>query len=242
MVSSLPTANAGYKVLSVVKFENDDLINHYEVEGRISELNAGIGFKLGASLNVTYEHEKDDNQQILLVGQWVEVEGTMNVNTLDATSVEIENYEDLGNDTEIEGIITAIKKDKSSFELNYQGSFTISDQTRFDGGNKADLKRGSSIEVTSISKDGSQFAAEIEFDDDSQPSTDWKEFEQQGNVKTIDSVTQSFTINNVTIFIDASTEFEDRITFDTLTQQPIEVEGVIINDKNIAREIEYLDN
>ena len=32
MVSSLPTANAGYKVLSVVKFENDDLINHYEAE------------------------------------------------------------------------------------------------------------------------------------------------------------------------------------------------------------------
>lgn len=57
MVSSLPTADAGYKVLSVVKFDDPDLFDHVEIEGRINSLNANSGtFKLGAGITVNYDN------------------------------------------------------------------------------------------------------------------------------------------------------------------------------------------
>ncbi|MGS0675781.1 DUF5666 domain-containing protein [Shewanella sp. 0m-4] len=244
MVSSLPTADAGYKVLSVVKFENEDLVGHYEVEGLLSGLDdSAKSFKLGAALTVDYSGTAAHNiEGVLANGQWVEVEGTMNLNTLEATSVEVENYSDLANDTEVEGIVTWVDAQQTAFELNYQGRFVVNNQTKFEDGLKADLKQGALVEVTSVKQGTQQVATEVEFDDDSSTGNDntgnWKEFEQEGFATTTDSVAQSFVINGVTVFVDASTQYEDRITFDTITQQRIEVEGVVMNGKNIAREIE----
>ncbi|MEZ9947100.1 hypothetical protein AB4331_19550, partial [Vibrio breoganii] len=79
MVSSLPTANAGYKVLSVVKFEHSNLTESVEVEGLISDLNEST-FKLGANLSVDYSiaHiDNDDSSNGLSNGLWVEVTGSM---------------------------------------------------------------------------------------------------------------------------------------------------------------------
>ncbi|MGS0728032.1 DUF5666 domain-containing protein, partial [Shewanella sp. 0m-11] len=241
---SLPTADAGYKVLSVVKFENEDLVGHYEVEGLLSGLDdSAKSFKLGAALTVDYSGTAAHNiEGVLANGQWVEVEGTMNLNTLEATSVEVENYSDLANDTEVEGIVTWVDAQQTAFELNYQGRFVVNNQTKFEDGLKADLKQGALVEVTSVKQGTQQVATEVEFDDDSSTGNDntgnWKEFEQEGFATTTDSVAQSFVINGVTVFVDASTQYEDRITFDTITQQRIEVEGVVMNGKNIAREIE----
>ncbi|MEF1304827.1 DUF5666 domain-containing protein, partial [Vibrio owensii] len=54
MVSSLPTADAGYKVLSVVKFDFD-INGPDEIEGRISSIDANNStFKLGANTTVSY--------------------------------------------------------------------------------------------------------------------------------------------------------------------------------------------
>ncbi len=70
MVSSLPTADAGYKVLSVVKFDFD-ITGPDEVEGRISSIENN-SFKLGA--NLTVEYGRTDG---VSVGQWVEAEVSM---------------------------------------------------------------------------------------------------------------------------------------------------------------------
>lgn len=250
MVSSLPTATAGYKVLSVVKFENDDLINHYEVEGRLSSLDESAkSFKLGAALTVDYSGTEPHNIEGQLVnGQWVEVEGTMNLNTLEATSVEVEDYSDLTNDTEVEGIVTWVDAQQTAFELNYQGRFVVNAQTKFEDGFKTDLKQGALVEVTSVKQGTQQVATEVEFDDDNSTGDDndnvgsWKEFEAEGFATSVNATDKSFVITTagkaITIYVDAKTQFEDGIKFDTINQQRIEVEGVVINGQNIAREIE----
>ncbi|WP_108945260.1 DUF5666 domain-containing protein [Shewanella halifaxensis] len=255
MVSSLPTANAGYKVLSVVKFENDDLINHYEVEGRLTNLdNNALSFSLGAALTVDYSAAKVEDNAVLANGQWVEVEGTMNMNTLEATSVEVEDYKDLANDTEVEGIVTWVDAQQTAFELNYQGRFVINEHTKFEDGLKEDLKQGALVEVTSVKQGVQQVATEVEFDDDNSTGDDndngnigsWKEFEAEGFATSVNTIDKSFVITTkgkaMTIYVDAKTQFEDRLQFDTIDQQRIEVEGVVINGQNIAREIEAEDN
>lgn len=68
MVSSLPTADAGYKVLSVVKFDFD-ITGPDEIEGRISSIDANNStFKLGANTTVSYNRVDG-----LEVGQWLKL-------------------------------------------------------------------------------------------------------------------------------------------------------------------------
>ena len=43
-------------------------------------------------------------------------------------------------------------------------------------------------------------------------------------------------------YVDAYTEFEDFLTLDTLHGQYVDVEGVLINGKKVAREIEREDD
>ncbi|MGS0679873.1 DUF5666 domain-containing protein [Shewanella sp. 125m-7] len=243
MVSSLPTADAGYKVLSVVKFENDDLVNHYEVEGRLSSLDVNNEtFKLGAGITVVYTGAQIEDNATLANGQWVEVEGSLGNGEFNATSVEVEDYSELANDTEVEGIVTWVDAQQTAFELNYQGRFVVNAQTKFEDGPKSKLVQGALVEVTSVKQGTQQVATEVEFDDDSSTGNDntgnWKEFEQEGQASVFDSSTQSFVINGMTVFVDAKTVFEDGIKLDTINQQRIEVEGVVINGQNIAREIE----
>ncbi|MCK8046180.1 DUF5666 domain-containing protein [Shewanella sp. 1CM18E] len=246
MVSSLPTANAGYKVLSVVKFENDELVNHYEVEGPISSINAtNETFKLGAGITVVYTGAKiEAPMNGLEKGQWVEVEGSLGNGQFNATSVEVEDYNDLANDTEVEGIVTWVNPEQTAFELNYQGRFVVNAQTKFEEGIKSDLKQGALVEVTSVKQGTKQVATEVEFDDDNSTGDDndnagnWEEFEQEGQSSLFDFNSQSFVINGVQVFVDAQTAFEDGIERDTIHLKHIEVEGVVINGQNIAREIE----
>ncbi len=251
MVSSLPTADAGYKVLSVVKFENDDLVNHYEVEGRLSSLNVtNETFKIGAGITVVYTGALIEDNATLANGQWVEVEGTLGNGEFNAETVEVEDYSDLANDTEVEGIVTWVDTQQTAFELNYQGRFVVNDQTKFEDGPKSKLVQGALVEVTSVKQGTQQVATEVEFDDDNSTGDDndndnvgnWQEFEQEGQASVFDTATQSFVINNVTVYIDAKTVLEDRISLDTIQAQLIEVEGVVINGQNIAREIERFDD
>lgn len=95
MVSSLPTADAGYRVLSVVELDVDNdypvLDNDYELEGRITSIDANAGtFKLGGKVTVTY-----NNVNQLSIGQWIEAEGEMQNGIFMAHEVEVEDYDDL---------------------------------------------------------------------------------------------------------------------------------------------------
>ena len=248
MVSSLPTADAGYKVLSVVKFDFD-YNGPDEIEGRISSIDANNGtFKLGANTTVSY-----DRVDGLEVGQWVEAEGSMQGDLFVATEVEVENYDSLVGDSDVEGIVTWVANDYSQFSLNYRGNFAVDNATRFEDGTKADLKQGQEVEVTSVMKNGVRTATNVEidgpdFDGDHDSNWQGKEFECEGVVSNYDVNTETFqvtrcendadqTMSNNTVVIDAQTRFEG-LSQHNLNGSRVEVEGVIINNQNIAREVE----
>ncbi|ARR46322.1 hypothetical protein CAY59_18755 [Vibrio campbellii] len=248
MVSSLPTADAGYKVLSVVKFDFD-YNGPDEIEGRISSIDANNStFKLGANTTVSY-----DRVDGLEVGQWVEAEGSMQGDLFVATEVEVENYDSLVGDNDVEGIVTWVANDYSQFSLNYRGNFAVDSATRFEDGTKADLKQGQEVEVTSVMKNGVRTATNVEidgpdFDVDHDSNWQGKEFECEGVVSNYDVNTETFqvtrcendadqTMSNNTVVIDAQTRFEG-LSQHNLNGSRVEVEGVIINNQNIAREVE----
>ncbi|MFH4497104.1 DUF5666 domain-containing protein [Vibrio diabolicus] len=251
MVSSLPTADAGYRVLSVVEIDVDNdyptLGSYYELEGRITSIEENAGtFKLGSNITVSY-----DNISQLSIGQWVEVEGEMQNGIFMATEVEVEGYDVISNDSDVEGIVTWVANDYSEFSLNYRGAFFIDNATRFEDGSKANLKQGQEVEVTSVMKNGKRIATVIEFEQpDFDDNNQWqgKEFECEGYVSNYDAEARTFDIercendadqllNNTTVVIDAHTRFQG-IEELNLNGARVEVDGVIINDQNIAREVE----
>ncbi|MFH4853552.1 DUF5666 domain-containing protein [Vibrio diabolicus] len=251
MVSSLPTADAGYRVLSVVEIDVDNdyptLGSYYELEGRITSIDENAGtFKLGTNITVSY-----DNISQLSTGQWVEVEGEMQNGIFMANEVEVEGYDVISNDSDVEGIVTWVANDYSEFSLNYRGAFFIDNATRFEDGSKANLKQGQEVEVTSVMKNGKRIATVIEFEQpDFDDNNQWhgKEFECEGYVSNYDAEARTFDIercendadqllNNTTVVIDAQTRFQG-IEELNLNGARVEVDGVIINDQNIAREVE----
>ncbi|EPO0013312.1 MULTISPECIES: DUF5666 domain-containing protein [Vibrio] len=251
MVSSLPTADAGYRVLSVVEIDVDNdypaLGSYYELEGRITNTDENAGtFELGTNITVSY-----DNISQLSIGQWVEVEGEMQNGIFMANEVEVEGYDVISNDSDVEGIVTWVANDYSEFSLNYRGAFFIDNATRFEDGSKANLKQGQEVEVTSVMKNGKRIATVIEFEQpDFDDNNQWqgKEFECEGYVSNYDAEARTFEIercendadqllNNTTVVIDAQTRFQG-IEELNLNGARVEVEGVIINDQNIAREVE----
>ncbi|EPR3584855.1 DUF5666 domain-containing protein [Vibrio alginolyticus] len=251
MVSSLPTADAGYRVLSVVEIDVDNdypaLGSYYELEGRITNTDENAGtFELGTNITVSY-----DNISQLSIGQWVEVEGEMQNGIFMANEVEVEGYDVISNDSDVEGIVTWVANDYSEFSLNYRGAFFIDNATRFEDGSKANLKQGQEVEVTSVVKNGKRIATVIEFEQpDFDDNNQWqgKEFECEGYVSNYDAEARTFKIehcendadqvlSNTTVVIDAQTRFQG-IEELNLNGARVEVEGVIINDQNIAREVE----
>ncbi|MCR9882637.1 DUF5666 domain-containing protein [Vibrio alginolyticus] len=251
MVSSLPTADAGYRVLSVVEIDVDNdypaLGSYYELEGRITSTDENAGtFELGTNITVSY-----DNISQLSIGQWVEVEGEMQNGIFMANEVEVEGYDVISNDSDVEGIVTWVANDYSEFSLNYRGAFFIDNATRFEDGSKANLKQGQEVEVTSVMKNGKRIATVIEFEQpDFDDNNQWrgKEFECEGYISNYDADSRVFEIehcendadqvlSNTTVVIDAQTRFQG-IEELNLNGARVEVEGVIINDQNIAREVE----
>ncbi|MGR5132519.1 DUF5666 domain-containing protein [Vibrio alfacsensis] len=261
MVSSLPVAptaengNQSYKVLSVIKFDMDG-VRVDEIEGQVSNINANENtFKIGA-ITVSYPHV--DN---LTNGLWVEVEGTFNTNNKQfvATDVEIESYDNQVGDNEVEGVVTWVNNDKSAFELNNRGTFTVSPSTQFEDGSKQDLKAGGEVEVIYSSKSGQLVALEVEFEkpewgDDNDDLWEQHEFECSGLVVNYSEhpvgVSATFDIeelspnenhgvdcHNITIN-KSNAVFEDGLSFSNLQNKEVEVEGITINGQKVALEVE----
>jgi len=244
MVSSLPAADGGYSVLSVVEFDDVDLIGQAEIEGPVSSL-TNIEFLLANTITVDYSNATIDDNETLANGQWVEVTGKMIGNKFSATEIEIEDYDDFGDDNEIEGVITWVANDLSRFELNSRGSFLINSQTEFDDGSRNNLVAGQIVEVSSVKEGDNRLATEVEFDELDNDGWDKFEFELDGTVSNIQHDNTdifSFTINAKTVYTDAKTVYEDGLTKDNLDGENIEVEGTIIDGKYVAREIELNDD
>ncbi|HAS6168480.1 TPA: hypothetical protein RQJ82_000086 [Vibrio vulnificus] len=250
MVSSLPTADAGYKVLSVVKFDDPDLVGHVEIEGRINSLDDNNGtFKLGAGITVNYDNGTFIKpHQPLENGQWVEIEGQFANNVFAASEIEIESYDDLDDDNEIEGIVTWVAGDKSQFELNYRGMFTVDAHTRFEDGHKGLLVAGAEVEVTTQSSTSNELLARVVEFDEQDHGSNWNdhEFECDGLVTLHDNEQRTMTmecsddgvnLGEKIIYIDANTRFE-HIQESELQGAYIEAEGIMLNQQYVAREIE----
>ncbi|CZF81827.1 hypothetical protein GCE9029_02853 [Grimontia celer] len=245
MVSTLPTANAGYKVLSIIQFEYD-ADGMVEAEGRISNLNVNNNtFKVGNSLTVLFDSQLLQNGK-LRNGAWVEVFGTYNEfeGELTAETLKLKSFSGVLGRGETEGVITWVANDQSRFELNYRGIFDIDPSTKFDDGSKADLRLGAEVEVEYVNQAKRTIAKEIEFEDDFDFDVDWDkfEFERKGIIENTNDVEQSFEVRGQKIFTDANTEFDDGLDFDFLEGEYVEVEGVIINGDYVAREIEREDD
>lgn len=245
MISSLPTANAGYHVLSIVKFESGDH-GYVEMEGMLNHLEAHQ-FILGSNLIVNYENAQIEDNARLSNGQWVEVMGTMDGSVFNAQSIEVEEYNDLDQNTDIEGVITWVENDKSSFELNYKGRFVVTNNTVYeDNGSKELLAIGKQVEVTAKQVNGKNQVIEIEFEglDDDWIGSD--ELELTGMIVSTDfdvSESDSFVIKtlqgNKTIFITQRTEFDDHLTLNNLyVGMLVEVETYLVNGQYMAIEIE----
>ncbi|OEF48654.1 hypothetical protein A1OW_14890 [Enterovibrio norvegicus] len=247
MVSSMPTANAGYKVLSVVKFLQDPLDGEMVAEGRVSALDMNNqSFKIGQSLRISFDPRIVEDKRTLADGMWVEVQGQYDESNgeLISSRITIKTYNDFPNDGEIEGIITWVAKDKSEFELNYHGRIAVRSTTEFDDGNKNNLVAGALVEVEIGKQSNAVYAKEIEFEDDFDFDIDWDqfEFEEEGRVTNIDSDAHSFTINGKAIVTDTYTEYENLIDFESLNGECVDVEGIVIDSKHIAREISLEDD
>ena len=242
MVSSLPQATEtglGYKVLSVVKFEHEGIVGQYEVEGRLSSLDKNYEqFTLGAATHVNYSGARIEDNATLQNGQWVEVKGQMNGDTFDASEVDVETYDASDNDNEIEGVVTWVSNDKSQFELNARGHFMVTGSTYFEDGTKANLNMGVMVEVTAVNGIAREIEFENDFDGDFGDA--WHEFEKKGVLANITAT--SFTVNGFNIEIDSQTIIDDNQKLVDLDGFRVEVEGVIINGKNVAREIEREDD
>ena len=256
MVSSLPVVTElglGYKVLSVIQIEKDDFGNRYELEGRLTNLNEyDHTFKIGASTLVNFskaanlgEIECDDDRQGIQCltsadRQWVEVSGEMLDGVFMADEVEIERDDAKGKKVEIEGIITDINSDKTKFTLNARNQFTISHQTKIEYNDqyvdKNRLVIGSFIEVEALNG----VAQEIELDSDDSNVSDLREFEKKGILANITAT--SFTVNGFKIDIDIQTIVDNNEKLVDLDGFRVEVEGVIIGTRYVAREIEREDD
>ena len=252
MVSSLPVVTElglGYKVLSVIKIEKDDFGNRYELEGRLTNLNeVDQTFKIGASTLVNFskaanlgEIECDDDRQGIQCltnadKQWVEVSGEMQGGIFMADEVEIDSDDAEGQEVEIEGIITDINSDKTKFTLNARNQFSINHQTKIEYNDqyvdKNRLVIGSFIEVEALNG----VAQEIELDSDDSNVSDLREFEKKGILANITAT--SFTVNGFKIDIDSQIIIDNNEKLVDLDGFRVEVEGVIIGNRYVAREIE----
>ena len=256
MVSSLPVVTElglGYKVLSVIKIEKDDFGNRYELEGRLTNLNeVDETFKIGASTLVDFSNAANlgdiecgnDRTGIQCLTnadkQWVEVSGEMQGGIFMADEVDIDSDDAEGQEVEIEGIITDINSDKTKFTLNARNQFSINHQTKIEYNDqyvdKSMLAIGSFIEVEALNG----VAQEIELDSDDSNVSDLREFEKKGILANITAT--SFTVNGFKIDIDSQTIVDNNEKLVDLDGFRVEVEGVIIGTRYVAREIEREDD
>lgn len=247
MLSSIPKPDGTFEVKSVVRVDINDLLGLMEMEGRITNLDTTRRIFDLNGVKVDYSNASVEGALTLREGMWVEVEGIMQGKTFFAREVDVDSFDIFDNwpgHYDIEGMISWVAQDKSSFELSHRGRFLVTPTTRFKDGTKQMLTIGRHVEVNAYNKGGQGYAQEVEFEDGFDLDDLWEgfEFECEGVARNLNNNT--FEINcpimPKTIYIDARTHFED-IYPSQINNRRIEVEGVILNQKYFAREIEPAD-
>ncbi|MGO2497342.1 MAG: DUF5666 domain-containing protein [Vibrio litoralis] len=108
-----------------------------EIEGPISSLDTtNQTFNIGQTL-VSYAGAIDiDDDAPLSDGLWVEVEGHFEKDQFNAIEIDIEDDNQYSG-AELEGVITWVNNEQTSFELNGRTSIAITTSTVFDDGKQA---------------------------------------------------------------------------------------------------------
>ena len=144
---------------------------------------------------------------------------------------------------ELEGVIISVNPDGSFTIKTKDGTFTIftDDDTEFDDFNSLDDLIGFAVEVEVVLSNSSLVATEIEIEEEEEEFEE-DEIEIEGIVASIDSVTQSFTLESgEEIFVNDETEFDDFDSLDSILGFGVKVEVVLSNSSLVATEIEIED-
>lgn len=218
MISAKMQADDSWEVSAITV---SPVLNYAEVEGKLSALDtSNETFNIG-SMVVNYSYAYIEDNETLENGQWVEVEGSYLTNNFIATEIDVEDGNDYDG-VEIEGTITWVNSELSYFEIDNRTTVQVTSLTVFEDGTQADLKTGAVVDVEMSSSENGLVATEIDFED-KKSDTVVQEFSVEGFATASND---TVTINGVEFIIDASTQFEDGLTKDSLYNVWVEVEGI----------------
>ncbi|CAM3828024.1 MULTISPECIES: DUF5666 domain-containing protein [Pseudoalteromonas] len=213
-----------------------------EVEGIISQLNTQQRtFSLG---NIAVNYQQAEVDGLLSEGQYVDVEGFMSGQQLMATEVDAEqdNRFNDNTDTQLTGQITWLNSDATLMTINGQWQVSVTAQTQFEDGTVSDLAIGRFVEIDALwqQADNLFIAQEVDFESSENngsfvPNTTF-------SVTGLASYAQGVVaINGITFTINNQTIFDDGLNTNNLNGQWLELEGIIVDDKNVVNEIELAD-
>ncbi len=212
-----------------VELETDE--TEFKLTGVVSALDTEQQTFLLGDLTVNYSQASFDDMTAsdLSDGMMVKVEGvTFDAETMVLTAQEIENKEpqvdrDFADEEEIEiaGVVTSYNSDAGTFKVN-RYDFTLSDETEFEDGTRADFAGNMWVKVEGSLQDGVLVADEVEF---KKRETNSK---TEGQVTEVNADANTFVINGITFTADAETQYEDeseqqerRFTFDDIAVNDI---------------------
>jgi len=221
MISAQIQSNDSWSVSSINV--SPVVLANAEVEGRISTLDTTSDTFYIGTLQVDYSAAYIEDNATLENGQWVEIEGNYSNNSFSATEVEVETDSDYDG-VEMEGTITWVNAEQTAFELNSRTTVQVTNQTRFEDGTQDDLTIGSIVDVEMSITNDELVATEIEFEN-KQSETVIQPFSLQGYA-TADTENDTITINDIEFVINASTQFENGLSKDSVYNTWVEVEGI----------------
>ena len=189
-------------------------------------------------MQVDYSNAAIEDSRTLVDGLWVEVYGQFDGSQFVASIIDIRDNDDMRN-TELEGIITWVSPDLTSFDIGGNVRVYTNGNTSFDDGTRSNLVTGAVVEVDLIELENKLFATRVDFQDQvSVP--DNLEFNVEGEA-SYDGATLS--INGIVFIIDINTEFDDGISLSNVNGQWVELDGKANNGNYVKRvRPERMDN
>ena len=201
-----------------------------EIEGAISGLDSSQSVFTIATVLVDYSNAAIEDSRTLADGLWVEVYGQFDGSQFVASIIDIRDNDDVRN-TELEGIITWVSPDLTSFDIGGNVRVHTNGNTSFDDGTRSNLEIGAIVEVDLIELENKLFATRVDFQDQvSVP--DNLEFNVEGEA-SYDGATLS--INGIVFIVDVNTEYDDGISLSNVNGQWVELDGKANNGNYVKR-------
>ncbi|MDN3715512.1 DUF5666 domain-containing protein [Vibrio breoganii] len=233
MIFGYALPDLSWDITNVTSVSNASLA---EIEGKITSLDTNSqSFVLGG-INVDYSNAFVDGAAPAL-GMWVEVYGEFSNGIFVGSKVDPKDDEELKG-LEIEGVVTWVSSSNTQFELSGGALINISSATQFDDGSIANLVVGALVEVTLSETSDTLDALEVDFESELDFDSSELEFSIEGEASYADGVA---TINGFDFIIDATTEFEDGISVNTLNGSWVELDGYSTQNQYWVKEVKLED-